>query len=161
MFQRIAHYQLMQVEGRWYRPRAYGNLQPDGMWGGWLVFFPLAGGPAISSGRETTQSTFDALGIWASGLGDVYLEGAVARALRIAEQPPLLTALADAEYEALEAADRLEAAAGIERIAARIDEDAAAMARAEAERIRAERLTAERLAARQSDAKDSHDAEEP
>jgi hypothetical protein len=131
------------MEGRWYRPRAYGSLQPDEMWGGWIVFFPLAGGAAISSGRETTQSTFEALVVWASGLTDVYLEGALARALRIAEQPPLLARLAAAEYEALEDAERFEAAARLEEVAARVDEAAAATARAEAERIRQERLATE------------------
>jgi hypothetical protein len=136
MFQRIEQYPLMEMDGRWYRPRAYGNPQPDGMWGGWLLFFPLPGGGAISSGRETTQSTFEALIVWASGLTDVYLEGALTRALRIAEQPPLLARLADAEYEALEDAERLEAAASIEQAAALVDEAAAATARAEAERIR-------------------------
>jgi hypothetical protein len=143
MFQRIAQYQLMEMEGRWYRPRAYGTRQPDEMWGGWLLFFPLTGGTAISSGRETTQSTVDALMVWASGLTEVYLEGALARALRIAQQPPLLARLAAAEYEALEDAERFEAAASIEQVAACVDEAAAATARGEAEWIRQQRLATE------------------
>jgi hypothetical protein len=142
MFQRISQYPLREIDGRWYRPRAYGTRQPDGMWGGWLLFFPVAGGAAISSGRETTQSTFDALVIWASGLTDVYLDGAFARALRLAQEP-LLDQLAAAEYEALEVAERFEAAASIEQVAARVDEVAAATARAEAERIREQRLATE------------------
>jgi len=161
MFQRIAQYQLMEMEGRWYRPRAYGARQPDGMWGGWLLFFPLAGGTAISSGRETTQSTFEALVVWASGLTDVYLEGALVRALRIAEQPPLLARLAAAEYEALEDAERFEAAASIEQTAARVDEAAAVTARAEAERIRQQRVAAEDALAATEEAAARLDAEEP
>lgn len=159
MFQRIAQYPLMEIDGRWYRPRAYGNRQPDKMWGGWLVFFPLVGGAAISTGRETTQSTFEALAIWASGLTEVYLEGALARALRNAEQPPLLARLAAAEYEALEDAERFEAAARLEQVAADIDEAAAVTARAQAERIRQERLAAEGALAATEEAAASVEAE--
>lgn len=158
MFQRICQYQLMEIEGRWYRPRAYATAQPDGMFGGWLVFFPVAGGIAISSGRETTQSTFEALVVWATGLTNVYLEGAAARALRIAQQPPVLAQLAAAEYEALEDAERFEAAARIEQVAAHVDEAAAARARAEAERIR-ERLATESALAATEDAAATLEAE--
>lgn len=159
MFHRIAQYQLMEMEQRWYRPRAYGSRQPDEMWGGWLVFFPVSGGAAISSGRETTQSTFDALAVWASGLTEVYLEGALVRALRNAQQPPLLARLAVAEYEALEDAERLEASARIEQVAADIDEAAAVTARVEAERIRQERLDAERALAATEEARATLEAE--
>jgi hypothetical protein len=143
MFHRIQHYELIDSAGRWYRPRAYGDPQPDGTWNGWLVFFPVAGGPAIASGRETTQSTLGALEVWAAGLTPVYLEGALDRALRLAEQSPLLAQLADAEYEALDDAERLETAAEVERATADIDEAAASLARSDAERLRRERLATE------------------
>jgi hypothetical protein len=34
-------------------------------WEGWLVFFPLSGGPAVATNRETTQASYDALVEWA------------------------------------------------------------------------------------------------
>lgn len=143
MFQRIQQYPLISMRSRVYRPRAYGEAQPDGTWDGWLVFFPLDRGPAIASDRETTQSNFDALVTWAFNLTGVYLEGALERALRIAEPPQLIANLTRAEYDALEDAERLETAAELERITARADEDAAASARNDARGIRRERLAAE------------------
>jgi hypothetical protein len=129
MFQRIRHYNLIDVSDRFYRPRAYGDPRADGTWDGWLVFFPLDGGPAVATDRETTQATFEALTVWAAGLTPVYLEGALARALILAHQPSVIDQLEDAEYEALEDADELEMAA--------------AEARAGAERIRRERVVTE------------------
>lgn len=82
-----------------------------------------------ASRPETAQSSLAALTTWADGLTTVYLEGALARALGLLEQPPLLGKLAAAEYEALEDAERLETAAAVDR--------------ADAERIRRERLATE------------------
>jgi hypothetical protein len=107
------------------------------------VFFPVTGGPAIASHRETTQSTYEMLVAWAAGLTPVYLEGALARALQLAQQPPVVSQLARAEFEALQDAERLDAAAEIDRAKADVDEAAAAMARDDAERIRRERLATE------------------
>src|SRR5687768_14715813 len=111
MFQRIRSYDLIQRADRWYRPRAYGELQSDGTWDGWLVFFPLAGRPAIATNRETTQSTYDAMLDWAAGLTPTYLEGALDRALTLEARPPITAQLAEAEYEALEEASLLDRAA--------------------------------------------------
>ena len=154
MFERIQQYGLIEAGGRWYRPRAYGDPQPDGGWDGWLVFFPLGGGTAIAPpSKETTQNTVAALADWAAALTPVYLEGAMARALGLARQVPLVARLTDAEYEALDDAERLDAAAEVERSAAGLDEAAARTARADAERIRRERLTIEgALAATQEQA---------
>ena len=80
MFKLIQQYELVGLDRVWYRPRAFGDRQADGTWDGWLVFFPIAGGPAIASDRETTQSTFAALTRWSTGLTPVYLEGALDRA---------------------------------------------------------------------------------
>jgi hypothetical protein len=144
MFHRIRNYPLIATTtGRSYRPRAYGSAQPDGTWDGWLVFFPLGGGSAIASDRETTQSTFEALNVWAAGLTPVYVEGAFARALELARPPSVITQLEDAEYDALEHAERLETAAEIERVAAEADTTAAAGARIDAEQIRRDRLATE------------------
>jgi len=144
MFQRIQQYELIDADGLWYRPWAYGDPQPDGMWHGWLIFFPLGRGIAIAPpGPETTQSTVTALAVWAAGLSHVYLEGALDRALELAEQPPIIARLTDAEYEALADAERLEQRAEVERTAADLDDAAARAARADAERIRRERLATE------------------
>jgi hypothetical protein len=143
MFQRIQEYQPIAMGPQWYRPRAYGDEQPDGTWDGWLVFFPIGGGLPIAPDRETTQSRFELLAAWASRLTPVYLEGALARAMRIARQPSFMPQLATAEEEALEDAERLEAVAELEHISARADEAAAAEARVDAELIRRERIARE------------------
>jgi hypothetical protein len=144
MFHRIQQYELIDVGGRGYRPRAYGDPQPDGMWDGWLIFFPLGREiPIAPPGPETTQSTLAALAVWAAGLSRAYLEGALARALELAEQPPIIARLTDAEYEALADAERLETAALVERTGAELDEAAASAARIDAERLRRERLATE------------------
>jgi len=127
-----------------FRPRIYGDLQADGDWAGWVVFFPVLGGVAIAPpSPETRQRTLAALEAWAMGLTTVYLEGALARALRIADQSPIVAQLADAEYQALNDAARLESAARLERTAAKVDEAAAEVARGEAEELRRERLDTE------------------
>ena len=144
MFQRIQQYELIGTGGSWYRPRAFSDHRADGRWDGWLVFFPVTGGTAIAPpGPETTQSTIPALAVWATGLTPVYLEGALARALEVAQHAPLVARLADAEYDALDDAARLETAAEVERTAADLDEAAATVARADAERIRRERFATE------------------
>jgi hypothetical protein len=140
VFQRIRQYLLVHYGGQTYRPRVYGDSQPDGSWGGWIVFFPLDGSPAVATDRETTQSTFESLGVWAAGLTPMYLEGALGRALQLAAEPMILANLSKAEYAALEDAEMLQTAADIERATAKVDETAAAEARADAERIREERL---------------------
>jgi hypothetical protein len=53
----------------------------DGLWQGWIEFFPLDGGDPIRSGRETTQPNLADAEYWATGLTHVYLEGALRRAL--------------------------------------------------------------------------------
>ena len=126
MFHRIAQYPLISAGGRAYRPRAYCEPRRDGMWDGWLVFFPVTGGAAIAPDRETSQPSLTAVTHWADGLSDVYLRGALDRALRIADQPPILATLARAEYEALADAEALETKAELERLTATADDVASA-----------------------------------
>lgn len=147
MFDRIQQYSLITAQGRIYRPRAYGDRRPDGVWDGWLVFFPIDGGTAIASDRETTQPSLSALTAWAANLSHVYLAGALNRALGIAEQPPILTSLARAEYDALSDAEQLETIAVFERLAASADESAAEAARSEARAIERERVATEQALA--------------
>jgi hypothetical protein len=65
-----------------------------GHWQGWIEFLPRDGGPALQTGRETTQSQKEHLQYWASGLSPDYLESALGRASRThstspAPPPPL------------------------------------------------------------------------
>ena len=143
MLQRIRQYSLIAAAGRPYRPRVYGQPQPDGSWAGWIVFFPLDGSPAIATDRETTQSTFDGLAAWSLSLRAADLAAALARALELAATSAVVDQLSAAEYAALQDAEQLEAAVEIERASADIDEVAAEQARADAEQIKRTRLAAE------------------
>jgi hypothetical protein len=152
MFKLIQQYELIEMGGLTYRPRAFGDQQPDGRWDGWLVFFPVSGGRAIASDRETTQATLNDVAVWASSVTPVYLEGALARAIRIDRQPSIIDQLETAEYEALLDADQLERAA-------QIDHAAADTARGEAERLRQERLATESAIAVSEEAAANLDAD--
>ena len=98
MFHEIQRFGLIDASGLWYRPRAYGQPQPNGMWDGWLVFFPADGGsPIAPPGPETTQSNMAALSDWAEVLSEVYLEAALDRAIALDEQPSLIAGLSGRE----------------------------------------------------------------
>jgi hypothetical protein len=114
-----------------------------------LIFFPFDGGELIAPPHpETTENTLRDLAGWAAAVTAVYLEGAFQRALTIAHEPAAVAIrLADAEYDALLDAERLETSAEIERATADLDEVAAQRARDEADRIRRERLDTERSVA--------------
>jgi hypothetical protein len=66
--------------GTAYRVEAWAAQRSDGLWEGWLEFVP-DGSPGVRrTGRETTQANLDAIIYWATGLEQVYLEGAFQRA---------------------------------------------------------------------------------
>jgi hypothetical protein len=67
--------------GELYWSRAMGKLAEDGLWDGWLEFSREGDSEAIATERETKQPNRADLLYWAEGLTDVYLEGALARAL--------------------------------------------------------------------------------
>jgi hypothetical protein len=159
MFERISQYDLMSRLGRWYRPRAYASLKPDGHWEGWLVFFPLNQGQPIASGPETIRFTRSDVVLWAAGLGAVYLDGALERALALADESAVLTQLEAAEYEALEDAAQLETAAAVERAEADLDEAAADAAREDAARIDRDRVTTEAVLAAARDVATTREVE--
>jgi len=74
--------QLVLPDGTRYVARVYTDLEVDGtVWEAWLVFFPLTGGEALATDRETSQSKREDVDYWASGIEPVYLEGALVRAL--------------------------------------------------------------------------------
>jgi hypothetical protein len=107
MFHEIQRYGLIDAGGVWYRPRAYGHPQPNGMWDGWLVFFPADGAsPIAPPAPETTQSNMASLTDWAEVLSEVYLEGALDRAIALEEQPTLIAELSRTEDDLLEDANR-------------------------------------------------------
>ena len=69
------------TNGVGYTAQACGGPGADGLWEGWVEFAPLDGGPPIRSPRETTQPNRTDTLYWATGLGAVFLEGALQRAL--------------------------------------------------------------------------------
>ena len=110
-----------------YRARVYGQEMADGRWSGSIVFVPVGGGRLIATERETTQSSLAALTHWATGLSEVYLQGALERGLAL--QPEAQLAKEVARLEKVEAsaeirADELDRAATAARTEARIAEAA-------------------------------------
>jgi hypothetical protein len=85
-----------------YAAQATGAEMRDGRWEGWIEFTPLDGGPPVRSPRETTQPNRLDTVYWASGLTGIYLEGALARALRgpVVSTTPPAEALFDAPADA-------------------------------------------------------------
>src|SRR5712691_4686640 len=63
--------------GRKYRVRIEGEQRPDRTWGGRLAF--VDGKTILRTGQETSQPDRKALEYWATGLEQVYLEGAFDR----------------------------------------------------------------------------------
>jgi hypothetical protein len=72
-------------DGTLFEARICGSAMAANMWQGWVEFVPLDGGAPIRSRRETTQPNRTDTEYWATGLTDVFLEGALRRAL----EPPL------------------------------------------------------------------------
>ena len=125
----LAHHydEPVAAGGITYRARVYSGAQPDGMWGGWIVFFPVGGGRVIATDRETTQSSLEQLAYWASGLTHMYLHGALERALALQPEEQLareLTRLERLEASAAVRAETLDAAASAARADARAVERA-------------------------------------
>lgn len=67
-------------DGEAYVVRVYAGRQPRGLWEAWFVFIPLSGGDPLVTDPETTQSKRQDVVYWASGIGRVYLQGALNRA---------------------------------------------------------------------------------
>lgn len=106
--------------------RVYCGRQPGGLWEGWFVFFPLGGGRALPTDRETTQSSPAQIEYWSGGITHAYLEGALARAKR--NTPRAKLARRQQHLERAEAVAIAEAAV-YERAAARALSQAADLAR--------------------------------
>lgn len=67
--------------GDLYLAQACGGPNEDGLWEGWIEFTAETTGNSARSDRETTQPNRNDLLYWANGLTEVYLEGALKRAL--------------------------------------------------------------------------------
>lgn len=78
---------ISSADGQQYIAQVFAAERPDHMWDAWCVFFPAKGDAFVAGDRETTQSTFDSVRYWASGLTHRYFEGALERARRAAERP--------------------------------------------------------------------------
>jgi hypothetical protein len=72
-------------DGTSYEARACGAPMTGSTWEAWIEFVPIGGGQPLRSGRETTQPNRTDTEYWATGLSQVYLEGALRRAR---ETPP-------------------------------------------------------------------------
>jgi len=75
------HMHVAAPDGELYEARACGSPLPGGTWQGWIEFIPVGGGEPLCSPRETTQPNRADTEYWATGLTEVYLEGALRRAL--------------------------------------------------------------------------------
>jgi hypothetical protein len=68
--------------GRWI-PRACARVADDGLWEGLIEFLPTtSSAEPVRTGRETEQHDRGGVLYWAEGLTQIYLEGALNRALR-------------------------------------------------------------------------------
>jgi hypothetical protein len=142
---------LVDPYGRKYVARVYSARRPDDVWDGWFVFFPLDGGRALATDRETTQGSLAAVRYWAGGITTIYLEGALERARALLPETVLTRRKTQAEGE--EVLARAEAAAYEEAAhVARIEALDADWRRREAEALLlAEREATARAAARLHD----------
>jgi hypothetical protein len=127
MIQLVHQYQtpLRTGSGETYLATAFTDQQPRGLWEAWFVFAPLAGGRALATDLETTQSKRDDVVYWATGISPAYLEGALTRALERLPEVRLTRHIARAEAEIAYAraeADAYEAALGQALAAARAAE---------------------------------------
>lgn len=81
---------VVASDGTSYEARACGAPMTGSTWEAWIEFVPIGGGEPLRSGRETTQPNRTDAEYWATGLSQVYLEGALRRAL--ATPPTILVA---------------------------------------------------------------------
>lgn len=72
------HPHPIRLDGVNYRAFVHGVRRDDGTWAGWIEF--ETGSTRLRTGQETSQPNRDALAYWASGLEDVYFDGALKRA---------------------------------------------------------------------------------
>ena len=72
---------LVGPDGTRWTPRVCGGIADDGLWEGWIEFASTDGTSHVRTPRETEQPNRVDLAYWATGLTEVYLEGALRRAM--------------------------------------------------------------------------------
>lgn len=90
---------IVDEAGTPYAVRIRGDGDDSSGWQGWLEFVPTGGGPALRTGRETTQSRRAHLEYWATGLSETYMEQAFRRAQRVEPGPPPSPDLAEPTFD--------------------------------------------------------------
>lgn len=73
----------IEADGTYWVPLIYGSERADGMWEAWIEFRPLDDRGIRVTDRETTQPNRKTVEYWATGLEQVYFEGAFARAVEV------------------------------------------------------------------------------
>ena len=67
-------------DGQSFQVTVVGEERKDGTWSGWLEFHDPKTGKTLRTGQETSQPNRAAVEYWATGIEDIYLEGALGRA---------------------------------------------------------------------------------
>lgn len=73
------HHVLRDERGQRFTARLYGISQGRGIWDGWLVFFPLDGGPLRRTDVEVEQASRAHLSRWGAAVTPPYLLTALER----------------------------------------------------------------------------------
>lgn len=79
---------IHDASGNTYFIHLYGRARPGDTWQGWLVFERAGDRRRFATGVETTQPNGEAIVYWATGLEEVYFEGALERALDAGREAP-------------------------------------------------------------------------
>jgi hypothetical protein len=74
------HPHRISIDGATYVVLVYGSKRKDGTWSGSLQFRDVKSNKTLATGQETSQPDRKALEYWATGVEDVYLQGALRRA---------------------------------------------------------------------------------
>lgn len=82
------HPHPIRVRNRQYDAAILGVQRRDGTWAGWIQFRDVDTGRKLRTGQETSQPNRRTLEYWASGLEDLYFEGALQRAEPVKEPSP-------------------------------------------------------------------------
>src|SRR5688572_10052651 len=77
------HPHVFEQDGRKFRVSVQGEQRKDGTWSGWLEFKDTATGKVFRTEQETSQPNRTTLEYWATGIEDIYLEGALIRAREV------------------------------------------------------------------------------
>lgn len=80
--------ETVELDGRVFRAKVFGDEQWDGCWHGFIAFFPKGKrGQLVATDRDTVQPNKTALSWWAGGLTTDYLRHALKRALFLEHHP--------------------------------------------------------------------------